>query len=71
MRSSGRGDGRIPARGSGGGTAGAGTRLPIRVKAPEEQHTVTVGKVLSWPEGEARCPSEKLKKSQLRDRLRS
>jgi hypothetical protein len=27
---------------------GPGTRLTIRVKGPEEEHKVTVAKVLSW-----------------------
>jgi len=49
---------------------GAGTRLTIRVKAPEEEHTVTVGKVLSWLEGGAKSPSEQMKKNRLRERLR-
>jgi len=47
-----------------------GTRLTIRAKAPEEEHTVTVAKVLSWLEGVASSPSEKLKKNRLRERLR-
>jgi hypothetical protein len=33
-------------------TFGAGTQLRIRVRAPEEEHVVTVGKVLSWLDGE-------------------
>jgi hypothetical protein len=32
--------------------------LTIRVKAPEEEHTVTVVKVLSWLEGGGKSPSE-------------
>ena len=47
-----------------------GTRLTIRVKAPEEEHTVTVAKVLSWLDGVAISPSEKMKKNRLRERLR-
>ena len=47
-----------------------GTRLTIRVKAPEEEHTVTVAKVLSWLDGVASGPSEKLKKNRLRERMR-
>ena len=31
--------------------SGPTTRLTIRVKAPEEEHTLTVGKVLSWLDG--------------------
>ena len=45
------------------------TRLTIRVKAPEEEHIVTVSKVLSWLEGVASSPSEN-KKTRLRERLR-
>ena len=37
---------------------GPGTRLTIRVKVPEEEHTISVGKVLSWLDGGARSPSE-------------
>jgi hypothetical protein len=49
---------------------GPSTRLTIRVKAPEEEHTVTIAKVLSWLDGVATSPSEKLKKNRLRERLR-
>jgi hypothetical protein len=49
---------------------GPATRLTIRVKAPEEEHMVTVAKVLSWLDGVATSPSEKLKKNRLRERLR-
>lgn len=50
---------------------GPGTRLTIRVKAREQEHTVTVAKVLLWLDGIATSPSEKLKKNRLRERLRS
>ena len=50
---------------------GTTTRLRIRVKAPEEEHTITVGKVLSWLEGAAQSPSERVKKNRLRERLRT
>ena len=46
------------------------TRLTIRVKAPEEEHTVRVAKVLSWLDGVAISSSEKLKKNRLKERLR-
>ena len=46
---------------------GPATRLTIRVKAPEEEHTLTVSKVLSWLDGGARTPSEQVKKTRLRD----
>jgi len=49
---------------------GPGTRLTIRVKAPEEEHTISVAKVLSWLEGGARSPNEQVKKNRLRERLR-
>ena len=48
----------------------AATRLTIRVKAPEEEHAVSVGKVLSWLDGSAKSPSEQVKKNRLRERLR-
>jgi hypothetical protein len=51
-------------------TFGSATQLRIRVKAPEEEHTISVGKVLSWLDGGARSPSEQVKKSRLRERLR-
>jgi hypothetical protein len=50
---------------------GPGTRLTIRVKVPEEEHTITIGKVLSLLEGVTASPSEKLKKDRLRERLRT
>jgi hypothetical protein len=49
---------------------GSGTRLTIRVKAPEEEHTITIGKVLAWLDGVTTSPSEKLKKNRLKERLR-
>lgn len=51
-------------------TFGSATRLRIRVKAPEEEHTVTVGKVLSWLDGGARSPNEQARKNRLKERLR-
>jgi hypothetical protein len=44
--------------------------LRIRVRAPEEEHTVTVGKVLSWLDGATRSPNEQVKKNRLKERLR-
>ena len=49
---------------------GSATQLRIRVRAPEEEHTVTVGKVLSWLDGGARSPNEQVKKNRLKERLR-
>ena len=51
-------------------TFGPATPLRIRVKAPEEEHTISVGKVLSWLDGGARSPSEQVKKNRLKERLR-
>jgi hypothetical protein len=51
-------------------TFGQATQLGIRVKAPEEEHTITVGKVLSWLDGGGRSPSEQVKKNRLMERLR-
>lgn len=49
---------------------GPTTRLTIRVKAPEEEHAISVGKVIFWLDGVATSPSEKLKKNRPQDRLR-
>ena len=49
---------------------GPATRLTIRVKAPEEEHTISVGKVLAWLDGGARSPNEQVKKSRLKEKLR-
>jgi hypothetical protein len=50
---------------------GSGMPLTIRVKAPEEEHTTTIGKVLSWLDGVTTSPSEKLKKNRPKERLRT
>jgi hypothetical protein len=44
--------------------------LTISVMAREEEHTVTIAKVLSWLDGAATSPGEKLRKNRLRERLR-
>jgi hypothetical protein len=48
---------------------GQATRLKIRVKAPEAEHTVAVAKVKSWLEGGARSPNERLEKNRLKELL--
>jgi len=48
---------------------GPGTRLRIRVKAPEAEHTISVGKVRSWLDGGARSPSERVQKNRLKELL--
>ena len=35
------------------------------MKAPEEEHTITVGKVLAWLEGAGRSPGEQVKKNRV------
>ena len=50
---------------------GPSTRLTIRVNAPEEEHTISVGKVLSWLEGAGTSPGEQVRKNRLRERLRA
>jgi len=42
-----------------------GTRLTIRVKAPEEEHTVTVSKVLSWLDGVANQSEREAKEQSI------
>ncbi len=51
-------------------TFGSATQLRIRVRAPEEEHTVSVSKVLSWLDGASRSPNEQAKKNRLKERLR-
>ena len=50
---------------------GPATRLTIQVKPPEEAHSITVAKVMSWLDGGARSPNEQARKNRLRERLRS
>ena len=50
-------------------TFGPGTRLRVRVKAPEEEHRITLGKVLSWLDGVG-SPAEQARKNRLKERLR-
>ncbi len=47
-------------------TFGAATRLTVRVKGPEQQHTVSVGKLQSWLNDGAKSPSEQVEKERLR-----
>jgi len=49
---------------------GPATRLTIRVKQPETEHTVSVGKLQSWLDGGGKSPNEHVAKSRLRDILR-
>jgi hypothetical protein len=48
---------------------GPGTRLTIRVKQPETEHTVSVGKLRSWLDGNGKSPNEVVTKKRLREML--
>ena len=50
-------------------TFGPGTRLTIRVKQPETEHTVSVGKLQTWLDGGGKSPNEQVLKSRLRKML--
>lgn len=50
-------------------TFGPAMRLNVRVKAPEEEPAVMVGKVRSWLEGGAKSPNEKVEKERLKGML--
>ena len=52
-------------------TFGPAARLIVRVKAPEEEHALSVGKLQSWLNGGAKSPSEKVEKERLKQRLPS
>ena len=41
-------------------------RLTTRVKAPEEEHTISIAKVLAWLEGGGKSASEQVLKNRLR-----
>lgn len=47
--------------------SGRPRELTIRVKGPEEEHTITVAKLLSWLDGVTTSPAEKLKKRAAED----
>jgi hypothetical protein len=51
-------------------TFGPATRLIIRVKQPETEHTVSVGKLQRWLDGGGKSPNEQVAKSRLREILR-
>jgi hypothetical protein len=48
---------------------GPATRLTIRVKQPETEHTVSVGKLQSWLDGGGKSPNEQVLKNRLREML--
>jgi hypothetical protein len=48
---------------------GLGTKLSVKVKAPETEHVVSVGKLQSWLEGATRSPKELLVKKRLKAML--
>ena len=49
---------------------GPATHLTVRVKQPETEHTVSVGKLQRWLDGGGKSPNEQVAKSRLRDILR-
>jgi hypothetical protein len=54
---------------------GPAARLKVRVKSPEAEHTVSVGKMTRWLEGgerspSERSPSERIEKNRLKQLLR-
>ena len=50
-------------------TFGPATHLTIRVKQPETEHIVSVGKLQTWLDGGGRSPNEQVLKSRLRELL--
>jgi hypothetical protein len=48
---------------------GPATRFTVLVKAPEEEHTVSMAKVRSWLDGGAKSPKEKVQKNRLKELL--
>ena len=48
---------------------GPATRFTVLVKAPEEEHTVSMAKVRSWLDGGAKSPNEQVQKNRLRQLL--
>jgi len=44
-------------------TFGPATRLTIRVKQPETEHAVSVGKLQTWIDGGGKSPNEQVEKS--------
>jgi hypothetical protein len=47
-------------------TFGPATRLTVRVKGSEEEHTLSVGKLQSWLNGGAKSPSEQVQRNRLK-----
>jgi hypothetical protein len=45
--------------------------LTIRVKQPETEHTVSVGKLHTWLDGGGKSRNERVAKSRLKEILRS
>ena len=50
---------------------GPATRLTICVQVLQEEHTISIGRVLAWLDGVTASPNEKLKKNRLKERLRT
>jgi hypothetical protein len=50
-------------------TFGTATRLTVRVKGPEEEHTTTAGKLQSWLDGGAKSWIEQVLRNRLKQLL--
>jgi hypothetical protein len=48
---------------------GRGTRLTVKVKAPETEHVVSVGKLHAWLDGGGKSPNEQVAKKRLKEML--
>jgi hypothetical protein len=48
---------------------GPATQFTVLVKAPEEEHTVSLAKVRSWLDDGAKSPKEQVQKNRLRELL--
>ena len=48
---------------------GPGTRLTVRVKAPETEHVVSVGTLRKWLDGGGKSPNEHVAKKRLKEML--
>ena len=48
---------------------GPATRFTVRLKALEEEHTVSMAKLRSWLDGGAKSPNEQVQKNRLKQLL--
>jgi hypothetical protein len=50
---------------------GPGTRLTVKVKAPETEHLVSIRKLHAWLDGGGKSPNEQVAKKRLKEMLGS